>query len=250
MNPIFWIFKIIEILCYKFSTCVITTLPKAFKHVRKYNSKVPIYYVPNSVDINLKIKFNNYKKNKLNIVYVGRFNDANDTMLIVNCANLLKNNPKIHFNLYGDGFNKEKNVAISKKFNLKNITFHSHIKKSIVTKVLSNANILIAPIIDSKALQWGINSNKIYEYMNAARPIVFAGNVSNNIVSKSQGNFTAKAGDYKRISKHIIFLSKLSKKKQHQIGIKNHFYLKKHFNLSRLSIFYMSIFEKLKTKKL
>jgi glycosyltransferase involved in cell wall biosynthesis len=240
-NLIFWFFKFIEILCYKFSTSIITSLPNVKQYIKKYDNKKKIFYIPNP----LEIKNYRRKKIKLNkkkiIVYIGRFSNDHDTDLIVKVANILKDKKKFIFKLYGDGYNKNKTIQLAKKLNLKNIFFYDFVNKSKISNILENASICLAPITDSLAYQWGINLNKIYDYMKAAKPIIFSGNVNNNTVYKSQKKYCYKSGDYKSVAKGILSISALSQNSQLKIGKNNHLYLKRNNDLTILSINYNKI---------
>ena len=46
-NFIFWFFKLIEILCYRFSTAIVTVFPNIKQHIKKYDNKKKIFYIPN-----------------------------------------------------------------------------------------------------------------------------------------------------------------------------------------------------------
>jgi glycosyltransferase involved in cell wall biosynthesis len=164
-NLIFYFFKLIEILCYRFSTAIVTVFPNIKQYIKKYDNKKKIFYIPNP----LEIKNYRKKKNKLNkkiiIVYIGRFSNDHDTDLIVKVANILKDKKKFIFKLYGDGYNKNKTIQLAKNLNLKNIFFYDFIHKSKIPNILKNSSICLAPIIYGVVCKWGTNLNKIYDYM-------------------------------------------------------------------------------------
>jgi len=240
-NPFFWFLKFIEILCYKFSTAIITTLPDIKKHIRRYDNKKSIYYIPNPINIKNYKKIKNKFNRKIIIIYVGGFNNAHDINTIVKVANILKHKKNFIFKLYGDGYNKTAMIQLAKDLNLKNIFFYNYVNKNKIPNILKNSSICLNPIPDNPAVKWGINSNKIYDYMNAAKPIIFSGNVNKNPVYESQKRYCYKSGDYKSVAKGILSISALSQKSQLKIGKKNYLYLKKNNDLIALSKKYNKI---------
>lgn len=212
LNPIYIILKIIEIILYKNSDGLISALPKTFKYVKSYNKDLPQIYLPNSYKPYLKYnkKFN---INKLKVMYIGRFNSNHDIEIILKSAKYLLKKKKIKniiFDIYGYGekFNYIKEYKF--KNNLTNLNLKGKVKKNNIYALSKKYDLALSAITNSKAFQWGINLNKIYEYLNCGMPIIFSGKVIFNPVFNAKCGFVCNNFDHINLSKKIIMFSKLN----------------------------------------
>tara|TARA_B100000900_G_C20527318_1_gene694759 strand:- start:18 stop:1190 length:1173 start_codon:yes stop_codon:yes gene_type:complete len=211
-NPIYLILKFFEILIYKFCDGIITALPNTKKYIKFYNNKVPQLYLPNSYEL-FPVYDKKFNNEKIKIVYIGRFNAGHDLDVILNAAQILlfeKKIKSIFFDIYGYG---DKLLDINKKIlekKLINVNLRGKLKKSDIFKTLKKYDLALCTITNSKVYKWGINLNKIYEYMNSSMPIIFTGNVPLNPVLKAKCGYVCHASDHKMLAKKILKFSNLS----------------------------------------
>ncbi len=85
---------------------------------------------------------------------------------------------------------KEECVNAAKRFGLKNVFFFGMIDKRDVPNVLSNSDLLLAPVLKSDAYSFGINLNKLYDYMASGRPILFSGMTPNDDVMEAEAGYS------------------------------------------------------------
>ena len=211
-------------------------------------------YLPNSYDSypTLKKKFN---KKKTKVVYIGRFNDGHDIKVILDAAEYLsvkKNFSNISFYFYGYGkkINYIKRTIIKKK--LKKVFYKRKLDKEEIFHESKKYDIAICTITESKHYQWGINLNKIYEYMNSSLPILFCGNIHLNPILKANCGYISKVSDYKELSKNILVFNSLSHKKKKLLSTNSKNFFEKNYNLKKatkkLEIFLKSSIIKFKYK--
>tara|TARA_B100001094_G_C18145843_1_gene780638 strand:+ start:59 stop:1231 length:1173 start_codon:yes stop_codon:yes gene_type:complete len=221
LNPIYIILKIIEIIIYKNADGLISVLPKTFNYVRKYNKELPQIYLPNCYDSYPRYK-KIFNKDKLKIIYIGRFNSNHDIEIILKSAQYLlyeKNIKNITFDIYGYG---EKLDLIKKyKYDNKiiNLNLKGKISKNDIYTVSKKYDLALCAITNSKSHQWGTNLNKIYEYLNSSLPVIFSGNVPSNPVTMARCGFVCDNFNYKDLSNKIIMFSKL--KENEKIKLSN-----------------------------
>lgn len=120
---------------------------------------------------------------KFIVGYVGTLGLANAMSYVIQAVRMLREHENIHFIILGDGYLKED--LIKEATGLINITFLPKIKKGVVSKVVSRFDLGIISWHKSPLYQFGVSANKLFDYMYAAKPILFAGDVADNPVEKA-----------------------------------------------------------------
>lgn len=228
------ILKILEIKIYKFCNGVISSLPNTKNYISYYNNKIPQIYLPNSYLSYPKYK-KRFRKKKIKVFYVGRFNADHNIKIILEAAHYLmvKKKTNIIIDLYGYGekLNYLKKKIIEKK--LKNIRYKSVLKKTDIFIKSKKYDLALCTLTNSKAYQWGINLNKIYEYLNSSMPIIFSGDVPSNPVLKAKCGFVCKPNDYKTLAKNILKYENLSGKNKIKLSNNAKFFFDTNYNLRK-----------------
>lgn len=161
---------------YRNADKIIVLFPKADKYVLSKN--VPenkIIYLPNGYSESTDIdEVNNSELIKLysgkTITYIGSHGIANDLDKILDLA-FYCSDLDIKFIFIGDGLEKEKLIKRKKEENLNNVYFFDSINKNQVPYILKLTTFEIISIKNSPLYKYGFSMNKLYDYMNSARPI-------------------------------------------------------------------------------
>ena len=115
----------------------------------------------------------NFKKNKIDVGYVGHLYKGRGIELIIDLA---KKNINVNFHIIGGN-----NIDIDfwkKKISSNNIIFYGHVQPKLVQIYLKKFDILIAPYQEKVLISNGLNTVswmsplKIFEYMSANKPIL------------------------------------------------------------------------------
>src|SRR6267378_5727507 len=78
-------------------------------------------------------------------------------------------------------------MELARELNLRNVEFRDAVPKSELHRVLEEADAFILSMRDLPELyRYGISFNKLCDYVAAGRPVLFAGNPSNNVVEEFQ----------------------------------------------------------------
>ena len=218
-NPIYFILKFSEILIYKYSDGLISSLTNTESYVKKYNEKLTQIYLPNAYNCNPSYK-KTFNKNLLKIVYVGRFNADHDLEIILQSAKFLLNlNYKdIIFDLYGYGNKLNTLIEYKNINNLNNINFKGSVDKNEIFELLKNYDLALCTINNSKAYNWGLNLNKIYEYFNSGMPVIFSGKAPYNPVKMANCGFVSETFNYIDLSKLILKFKNLSYSQKNKLS--------------------------------
>jgi glycosyltransferase involved in cell wall biosynthesis len=206
LNPIYWIYRWIEIFLYKHSDLIVSALPSIDKHVSDVNPRGVVFHIPNPIsndliipDINPKIFCKSHKKIPV-ITYIGGFGLVHDTETLILAAIHYINriDSEVEFNFYGNGIKWDAANSLINSLGLSDkIKLHGFIAKNVALSKAKNSDVLIAAVPDSAIFEFGINLNKLYLYIAAGVPIAFAGNIPFNIVSDN--NFGVSVGAEKHV---------------------------------------------------
>lgn len=207
------VMKCIERLILRSADLVISALPSVESYARmsglKKRSK--IIWIPNPVSPPSKYETTNYLTRfaGFNVVYIGGFGRFHDIDVILRAAKQLINqgHNDVNIHLFGSGEFLDFYKTKAKHDFLINIYFHGRIAKSEVWGVQKEADALLATIPDSDIFKYGINTNKVTNYMIAGKPILYCGpNLSYSPVRDSCAGFCSLAGDAGGLAMNIIEL--------------------------------------------
>lgn len=187
----------LELWTYKNADKIIFTMEGGNEYIKdmhwdKIVPKEKIEYVNNGVDLELfesnkeKYQYNDeyLKEGNKTFVYAGSIGQANKVDKILEVAEkCMKNNLKdINFLIFGDGPQKERIEREANNMGLKNIKFRGHVEKKYIPSIVSKsyANLIFIEQID--LYKYGTSSNKSFDYLAAAKPIVLDYNFAYNYI--------------------------------------------------------------------
>lgn len=234
-NPITLILRALERFLYRRAARIITLLPHANDYiVANGGDAKKIIWIPNGVELS---RFYSYgltekKNNDFIVLYMGSHGQANTLDVVIETAYLIqkKRFNDIHFILIGKGPEKNRLIKLSRKLNLKNIEFLDPIKKQQVPDFLSTANACIFNLGKIDVFKYGISSNKLFDYMAAAKPIIFSVNASNNPVEEAKCGISVPSCNPKDIAQAILHLYSLTEEERREMGLRGKSYVEKNHN--------------------
>ena len=250
MNPVYWIFRLIEIFLYRHSDLIITVLPNVAKHVLDVNPNARIFYIPNPISDDISPLENLQKIQRDNgkglqrVVYIGGFGLVHDIDTLLRAAHYYINaiDDNIEFVFYGDGVKwasadmKVRSWGLGDKIKLA-----GYIPKKNALDEAQQSSVLIAAVPDSPIFKFGINLNKLYLYVAAGVPIAFAGNVPDNIVSANNFGLSVPAENYVELAQSIHCLISYNSNQRRAIQRRMSTYIKENLSESSVSLRYQKI---------
>lgn len=105
------------------------------------------------------------------VLYYGTFIPNHGVETIIEAARLLQNDPDIHFELVGDGPDRERAEALAKGYRLTNITFTGWMDQGKLLHKIAEADVCLGAFGTTPQSLMTIQ-NKIYEGLAAAKPVV------------------------------------------------------------------------------
>lgn len=219
-----FLFRKVETYLYRKARKIIVVLPFAHKHICKYNiPKKDITWIPNGVNLRRFEGLGPYDGGggKLfTVMYIGGFSTTHGIEIIIEAAKYFdqKENSNIRFVLVGAGKGLSQQVELVDSYNLSNIEFRGYIPKAEIARTQIEADILVASVKDTPVYQFGINSNKIFDYLAAGRPIIFAGNTPNNPIKEASAGISIPPEDSKALIGAIEQIVEMSPKERIALG--------------------------------
>ena len=175
-----------------------------------------------------------FSKNKFNILYTGAHGTANCLEFILEVAKLVEND-EIIFNFIGEGEKKEELIKQSVEYNLKNVRFYPPINKNLIPCTLKNGDAMIVVAKNTTLYKYGISFNKIFEYFASAKPIIFSGNVANDMVKEANAGISVEAENIEKIKEAVLSLYNMSKEEREKLGKNGRKYVEENYDTKVLS---------------
>ncbi|RPF54209.1 glycosyltransferase family 4 protein [Aquisalibacillus elongatus] len=229
------IFRSIEKFLYNKADKIISVLPHGYRHISKYGiSRDKVIYIPNGIDLkssNKKVGFlaeepkSFFESNskKFIITFTGAHGLANGLKTVVRAASELEKmeenkHIKSHILLVGDGPEKNNLIELAKQLNLKNITFLNKVNKDQVPHILQHSDVCLFHLKSTPVFKYGLSSNKLFDYMNSGKPMIFAADTSYDFAEEAQNGISIPAESPKQIAESILELKRKMPEELYEMG--------------------------------
>lgn len=243
-NPFIVFLKFIEKFAYKKSDYVISVLSHAKEYMISMGmDKNKFFYVPNGVDkalINTHIsvceeQLAKIPDNKFVIGYTGSLGIANDIYTFIDVAEQLKDHADLFFVLVGDGSEKDKLIKYAKSKKIDNLLFFGSVARNEVHTVLKRFDVCYLGLQNQPLFKYGVSPTKLFDYMAAARPIIYVIDSGNHPVIDANCGYEAIPGNAKSIAGAIMKLYSLSQQERDIMGRNGYEYLQENHTYDKLA---------------
>ena len=226
-----------ENFAYKKADKVISLLPTAKEYFEtKGMSSEKFFYLPNGIEVQQdKSKalplhiVNKIPKDKFIIAYSGTIGIANNLDYLINVAELLKDNQDIYFIVLGQGGEKKRLQYRVQSLKLKNFLFLESVKKEEVKVFLELIDVAFISLLPEKIFRFGVSPNKVFDYMYAQKPIIWAINAGNNLVKDAKCGIAVPLDNINTLKESILQLKNMPSQSLKELGKNGYnFVIKKH----------------------
>ena len=235
----------VEKLGYNRADHIVSVLVNANKHIKSVlrHDKFEYSWISNGYNLETlksEEKINEYldnkiPKNKFIIGYAGTLGKANSLDYLVRAMQDLPDNICACFLGFGNERQNLMDMDIAKR-----VIFLDKVPKSQVLPFLQRCNLLYIGLNKVKLFDYGISPQKIFDYMNASRPILLSGEFLDNPISKGKCGFVIPAENSDAIQKSIIAISQMDKTELDKLGNTGREYLMNNFTYDKLAQKYIS----------
>lgn len=203
-DPRTFILRRLERHLYRNAARTIVLLPQAHEYIVPLGiPRERIIWVPNGVDLEM-FKSYTYPTNRENapftFMYMGAHGTANGLDNILEAMALVRersepSQPSLRLRLIGDGPLKASLIKMSDDLGLASlVSFEAAVPKSEIVERAAEADAFVFNLVDAPVFRYGISSNKLFDYLAAARPVVFACQSPNNPVADAGAGITVPPG--------------------------------------------------------
>jgi glycosyltransferase involved in cell wall biosynthesis len=241
-SPVYHAFRYIEKYLYRKSQRISATMPFLHQHVSESGSNPEkITWIPNGVDFERFVGFDVYDggaRLPLVVMYVGAFGAAHDVITIVRAAHILqqRGNDQYRFVIVGDGVKRPDCEREASLYDLSNLEFRDPVPKSDIPRLQTEADILVACVLDSAAYGFGLNLNKLFDYLASARPVIFSGNAPNDPVAESGAGFSIPPEDPEAMAEALLKFLEMGPTERIEMGKRGRRYVESEFDVRKLAI--------------
>jgi glycosyltransferase involved in cell wall biosynthesis len=220
---------------YRRASSVLTVPPKAHSYIAKLginpNKLVPL---PNGVFLQstettaqlperLEQLFQQ-EQSRFKVIYMGAHGVANDLGNVLNTAAYLREHhfetyEKIAFFFVGGGQQQAELIEKAKVMGLQHTHFHPPVPKAAVPLVTSKADALLVHLSPAEFFStYGLSPNKLYDYLAAAKPILFSTLDTDTVLHHHQAGLTFTPGKPEAFAKTLLELMSMSTAEREKMG--------------------------------
>jgi len=182
-----------------------------------------LLYIPNGVDL---AAAGHPKKRErgdqpFSFMYFGAHGLANGLENLLEAWTLIEadpDRPPMQLRLIGDGPAKPALKAVAAKLGLKTVSFEDPVPKSAIPALAAEADAFVFNLVDAPVFRYGISSNKLFDFLAAGRPIVFACDAANNPVAEAEAGTTVLPGNPKALARAMVDMAALLPDEAEQFG--------------------------------
>lgn len=226
-NPAIMALQWIEKMAYRRADLVVGTMPNLKQHVDEIlgDRHAPVTCIPFGYDPDMIEKARplpegwaerHVPKDKFVICHAGTIGIANALEVLLECARVMKDDPRVHFLMVGDGYLRPRFEA--ETADLPNVSFTGRVAKDEVQAVLSRCDVTYFSVPPLKIRQYGLSLNKIQDYMVAGKPILCSYTGYPTMIDESGAGLIAPAGDVEALRTRILELLAMSPEERAQMG--------------------------------
>lgn len=240
-NPIYWKFRQLEVRGFSHAQGVIGVCPGMQQYAADHGVSPECFlYAPNGIDPEVFPEIVPLQDSRLfTVTYLGSQGPVNGLMTLVEAAQKLQQQSlsiPLRIRLIGDGAEGPRLKQEVAKRGLRNIEFVPPVVKSEVVRwcQMSDAFVYVhrpMPIV----ARYGVSANKIFDYLAAARPVVFSCDSFNNPVRDANAGYSVPAGDALALAAAIARISQVPVPVRQRFGANGRAYVLKHHNLERIA---------------
>ncbi len=152
-----------------------------------------IVLAPNGVDVAGYGSARRTARAGMRLAYAGAHGPANGLDAVLDAADLLRDDPRVAFDLVGDGPAKAALVESARLRGLDNVRFREPIAKGAMPAFLAECDAGLMVLKDVPLFAFGVSPNKLFDYWGAALPVIcnVPGEVA-DMVRQSQGGIQAR----------------------------------------------------------
>lgn len=248
-NPLVLGLGLIEKLGYRYADAVVGTMPNLGEHVAGVLGwPRTTHCIPMAVDEEVLSPGESLPadyiekyipRGKFIVAHVGTIGITNALDTMFNCAEAMKDDPKVHFLVVGDG---DLRAHYQHKYaHLCNLTFAPRVPKQMVQSVLSYCDVLYFSVHVSTVWKYGQSLNKVIDYMLAGKPVVASYTGYPSMINEADCGTYVPAGDIEALRREVRRYAAMDVAQREDIGRRGREWILVHRRYETLAKNYLAI---------
>jgi len=215
--------RCLEKWLYKRADRIVVLLPKAADYVVPLGVDADqIVWIPNGVELEgYPEPAQPPDRDQFTLMYFGAHGQANGLDCLLEAMAQIQKMPEmahVRLRLIGNGPLKPNLITLARDLVLNNVEFGAPVPKHDIPALAVEADGFVFNLIDAPVFKFGISSNKLFDFLAAARPIVFCCDASNNPVEDAGAGITVRPGNPVELAKAIASLVALPAEERSAMG--------------------------------
>lgn len=232
-------FRWLEQFLYARAERIVTLSPLTRNYLARYSDawSDKVVCIPNGTRVARfeQVDTNQCSETKpLRVMFLGAIGYKNGVDLIVQAMRIIEQADPglLECVLIGDGPEKEGLEHLVQEWGLKNVQFKDPVPRVQVPEHIAQADMLV--LVEREVL-YG-SSNKLFDYMAAAKPIVFSVFAEhNNLVAEAQCGISAVPDSAEDLAEKLLTLAHMSKEERRTMGKRARAYVRQHHDYGILA---------------
>lgn len=202
-NPAFIFFKKVEHYLYKRSDAILSVLPGLESYVKhELGKEKRVFWVPNGVDLKERpvLAQKNCRASPFFIYYMGAHGFYNGLNTVLDAVHTLKekgfSSKDLKIVFMGDGPEKASLKTYAGDIGVDSLVeFRDSVQKKMLWSAIQDADAFLLNLRPMPSLERGLSPNKLWDYMAAGRPVIFATSGGGELAKITGAGISVAPGD-------------------------------------------------------
>ena len=238
-HPLIALMQWLEDYGYRTADEVVSVLPAADAHMTARGmAPSKFHYLPNGIELNGRPEpappavRDAIRPGAFTVGFVGTLGRANVLETLIDAARLLQDDG-VQVVVVGHG--PERDDLMARAAGVPNVAFLGPIPKAQVGGAIALFDACYVGYRRSSLYRFGVSPNKLYEYMAAGRPVLFAADAANQPVREADCGRTVAPEDPAALAAAIRSLAACSPAERARLGANAREYVARHHDYDRLA---------------
>ena len=239
-HPIALLFRWMDKKLSRKAKRVVSIPPRAMPHFAKHGVEPEtMLWLPNGIDTSLfPLQAPKDDTDTFDYMYFGAFNHGNNVDNMVEAMRFVKErgDEEIRLRLIGSGPLKAKLESMVEEYELSNVLIEEPVAKRDIPALAAQADAFVCSINNSPVYaRYGISANKLFDYLAASRPVVFANSAPNDPIAEAEAGLSVEAGNPEALAQAMCELANMPLAERQAMGRRGRSYVESNHSFTLLA---------------